>query len=240
LLLRGVALQAVHGYGSQDVSDNYARAHELCRTISDAPELIPVLRGLYVNHLMKGNLPAAHDIGRQLLRLAEQTDNSGWRLEARFAFGQTMALHEGDLPRARDLLAEGELLYDLEKHRHHAFLFGQDPGVYCLVLGGWVQYLLGYPDTALDKMRRAIQLSDSVGHPLSQAAARAFTTQLQQWMRRDAAFCEMAAETIEIARSQNLPFLVPRCWAWEETSLCGQPEVELSGDQIDHGLEVSC
>src|SRR3954454_7301137 len=22
--------------------------------------------------------------------------------------------------------------------------------------------------------------------------------------------------------------------------LCGQPEVELSGDQIDHGLEVSC
>ena len=34
--------------------------------------------------------------------------------------------------------------------------------------------------------------------------------------------------------------MVPRCWAWEETSSCGQPEVELSGDQIDHGLEVSC
>ncbi|MFL5288295.1 MAG: AAA family ATPase [Rhodopila sp.] len=211
LLLRGVALQAVHGYGSRDVSDNYARAHELCRTISDAPELIPVLRGLYVNHLMKGNLPAAHDIGAQLLRLADQTDNSGWRLEARFAFGQTLAIHEGDLPRARNILAEGEMLYDLEQHRHHAFLFGQDPGVYCLVVGGWVQYVLGYPDTALDKMRRAIRLSDAVGHPLSQTAARAFTTQLQQWMRRDAAFCEMAAETIEIARSQNLPFF--HAWA---------------------------
>src|SRR3954447_731327 len=33
--------------------------------------------------------------------------------------------------------------------------------------------------------------------------------------------------------------MVPRCLIWVETSLCGQPEVELPGDQIDHGLKVS-
>jgi predicted ATPase len=83
LVPRGVGLQALHGYGSQQVHANYARANEICQTVSDIPELIPVLRGLYVHHLMQGSLPAAHEIGRHLLRLADQTDDEGWRLDFR-------------------------------------------------------------------------------------------------------------------------------------------------------------
>lgn len=31
----------------------------------------------------------------------------------------------------------------------------------------------------------------------------------------------------------------PRYSAWMGTGLCGQPEVELSGDQVDHGYEIA-
>jgi len=213
LVPRGVGLQALYGYGSQQVHANYARANEICRTVSDIPELIPVLRGLYVHHLMQGRLAAAHKIGAHLLRLADQAGDEGWRLEARFAFGQTLAFHEADFTRARDLLAEGESLYDFEKHRRHALVYGQDPGVYCLVVGGWVHYLLGYPDTALSKMRRAIQLADTVGHPLSRAAARTFTIQLLQWLRTEVR--ELAAETASICEDHRLPFFR----AWTDASL---------------------
>jgi predicted ATPase len=95
LVPRGAALQALHGYGSQQVQANYARAEEMCRTVSEVPELIPMLRGLYVHHLMQGNLPAAHEIGAHLLRLADSASNSGWRVEASFAFGQTLVFQGG-------------------------------------------------------------------------------------------------------------------------------------------------
>ena len=238
LMPRGVGLQALHGYGSQQVHANYARANEICQTVSDIPELIPVLRGLYVHHLMKGSLSAAHEIGAHLLRLADQARDDGWRLEARFAFGQTLMFHEADFARAADLLAEGEALYDLEKHGRHAFVYGQDPGVYCLVLGGWARYFLGHPEAALNKMRRAIQIADAVGQPLSRAAARTFTTQLLQWLRMDAEVQEMAAITVSICEAHRLPFF--RAWAdvslaW---SLISDGRVELGRQKMASAIDA--
>jgi hypothetical protein len=168
---------------------------------------------------MQGSLSAAHEIGSHLLRLADRAGDDGWRVEARFAFGQTLVFHEADFVQARDLLMEGEALYDIGKHRRHALVYGQDPGVYCLVLGGWVNYFLGCPDTAMKKARRAILLADSVGHPLSRAAARTFTTQLLQWLRTDAGIRELTAETIGIAEAYGLPFFR----AWADVSLGCEP-----------------
>src|SRR5271166_3799377 len=34
-------------------------------------------------------------------------------------------------------------------------------------------------------------------------------------------------------------FLVPRCFGWVATRLCGQLQVEFPGDEVDDGLEVS-
>ena len=235
LVPRGVGLQALYGYGSQQVHANYARANEICRNVADIPDLVPVLRGLYVHHLMQGSLPAAHQIGAHLLRLADQAGDEGWRLEARFAFGQTLAFHEGDFARARDMFAEGESLYDFEKHGRHALVYGQDPGVYCLVLGGWMHYFLGYPDTAFSKMRRAIQLADTVGHPLSCAAARTFTIQLLQWLRTDTGVPELATETASICEAHRLPFFR----AWTDASLAcrliSDGEVELGRQKMAVG-----
>jgi tetratricopeptide (TPR) repeat protein len=211
LVQKGVGLQALHGYGSQHVHANYARASEICRTASAVPNLVPTLRGLYVYHLMKGNLPTAHAIASDLLSAAERAGDEGSRLEARFAFGQTLAFHKADFPRARDVLLEGEALYDIDKHGRHAWIYGQDPGVYCLVLGGWVSYFLGHPDTGLQKARRAIALADALEHPLSRAAARIFTAQLLQWLRVDSEASTLAQEVINIAEAYNLPFF--KAWA---------------------------
>ncbi len=37
----------------------------------------------------------------------------------------------------------------------------------------------------------------------------------------------------------NRVYMVPRCLGWVETSLRGQPQVELAGQQVDDGLEVT-
>ena len=42
-----------------------------------------------------------------------------------------------------------------------------------------------------------------------------------------------------VAQEAHKKTSAPRYLAWMGTGLCGQPEVELSGDQIDHGYEIA-
>jgi len=138
--------------------------------------------------------------------VADRVGDDGWRLEARFAFGQTLALHKADFEQARDVLGEGEGIYRISEHGDHAFAYGQDPGVYCLCLGGWVLWLLGFSDSALVKLRRAIDLADAVGHALSRAAARLFTAQVVLWRGEVEEVRRFAVEALAIAESAELPF----------------------------------
>src|SRR5262249_34953689 len=61
-------------------------------------------------------------------------------------------------------------LYDPNRHRTHAFLFGQDPGVICRAYGAVALWLLGYPDQAERQSDAAIAMSSGLS-PTSQAGA---------------------------------------------------------------------
>jgi tetratricopeptide (TPR) repeat protein len=100
-----------------------------------------------------------------------------------------------------------------------------------------MHYFLGYPDTALSKMSRAIQLADRVGHPLSRAAARTFTIFLLQWLRTDDRVPELAAETVSICEAHRLPFFR----AWTDASLAyrliSNGELELGRQKMAVALD---
>ncbi|MFQ5794979.1 MAG: hypothetical protein ACE5JP_08015 [Candidatus Bipolaricaulia bacterium] len=50
----GVPLTATKGYGAPETGKAYARARELCRQVGETPQLFPVLRGLWMFHLVRG------------------------------------------------------------------------------------------------------------------------------------------------------------------------------------------
>src|SRR5262249_45753489 len=64
-------------------------------------------------------------------------------LESHRALGMTL-LWRGMIVRAREHLEEGRRLYDPEQHRIHAFRYGNDPGVACLVHEAFALWVLGY------------------------------------------------------------------------------------------------
>jgi class 3 adenylate cyclase/tetratricopeptide (TPR) repeat protein len=204
--LLGVARMAVQGYAAPDVQRAYGRAHELCRQLGDTPQLFPVLRGLYVYHLLRGELPEAHALGHQLVEIAEGTGDDGQALEANFALGQTFLFHKGDLATASRYLAAGAALYDLERHRTHAFLFGQDPGVFCLGLLAWTRLIEGRLSEAQSMLEAALALAERVRHPLSAAAALMFAALAQVWLRHMIRAEQYADRLIAMSTEQALPF----------------------------------
>jgi predicted ATPase/class 3 adenylate cyclase len=127
----GPALIAVKGYGSPEVARSYHRARELCRQIGETPQLYSTLLGVWVSHLIQADLQTARELGEQLLRLAQPTQDSSLLVGAHWAFGETL-LFLGDLEPARVQLEQGSALYNFQAHNTQAFQYGQDHGMTCL------------------------------------------------------------------------------------------------------------
>ena len=54
----------------------------------------------------------------------------------------------GDVTAALENLERGARLYQAQKQRSHASVFGTDPGVVCLSYGALALWHLGYPEQA--------------------------------------------------------------------------------------------
>ena len=76
----GLALHLTKGHAAPELERAYDRARELCEQVGNTPQLFPVLRGLTVYAQSRGNLQQAHDLGEQLLQLAESHPTSEHRI----------------------------------------------------------------------------------------------------------------------------------------------------------------
>src|SRR5262249_9242085 len=67
----GSPLQATKGFAAPEVERVYARARELCQQRGESPQLFSVLLGLCAFYVVRGELQTAHELGKQLLSLAQ-------------------------------------------------------------------------------------------------------------------------------------------------------------------------
>jgi predicted ATPase len=141
----------------------------LGRKLGDGAQLFPVLFGMRSFHLVRAELRQARELGEQLLALSETIeDDAGFSLEANLAQGNTLLLL-GELIPALESLERAFALYDPRKHRVHAFLYGLDPGAFCLARIAWSSALLGHQDRASKKISEALALAHQQSHAYSMA-----------------------------------------------------------------------
>ena len=173
-LALGAPLMAIKGYADPEVERVYTRTHELCRQVGETPQLFPVLWGLWVFYNSRAEFHKAYEIAQQCLTIAQRVHDTGLLLEANVALGGTL-IWRGELIASRAHFEHGIALYDPLQHCTHAFVYGQDPGVWCrcfLVNNLW---LLGYPDQALKRGQEALSLAQDLNHLHTLAFALTFS-----------------------------------------------------------------
>ncbi|MGH8005786.1 MAG: ATP-binding protein [Candidatus Binatia bacterium] len=231
LVALGAPLQALEGYGAPKVEAVYTRARALAQQSEETAQLFPVLRGLYVFYLLRGKLQEPHELGERLFSIAQSVDDPALLLEAHFALGQTL-MFRGELIAAQEHLDHGITLYDPARHRSHAFLYGQDPGVFCRFLAAWNLCLLGYPDQGLKRSHDGLVVAQEAAHPLSLAAAWCFFAMTHQFRREGPAAQEHAEAAIALCSQHGFPFFLAlatmvRGWALAEQGQAQEGIVEL-------------
>jgi len=138
--------------------------------------------------------------------------------------------------RAREHLEQDIALYDPVRHHSHAFLYGQDPGVFCRVLAAWGLYLLGYPDQALRMNQEALAVAQEVVHPLSLAAAQAFFAVTHQVRREGHVAQEHAEAAVQLCSQQGFPVFLVFGTIMIGWALAEQGQTEEGIAQVRQGL----
>jgi class 3 adenylate cyclase/predicted ATPase len=211
----GAVLQATRGFAAPEVESAYARARALCVEIGETPQLFPALRGLLAFHFVRAEYQTARELGEQLLRLAQRQDDL--LPEAHRALGQILPWL-GELDTAQEHLDAGITLYDPQRHRSLAFLYGTDMGVVCLSYAAITLWYRGFPDQALERSREAVALARELAHPFSLAYALTFMAWIHLSRREASAAQEWAEALIALATEHGFPFwlalgMLQRGWA---------------------------
>jgi predicted ATPase len=216
----GGPMIATKGHSAPEVERVYARARDLCGRVGETPQLCPVLNGLRLFYVARGDLRTGRELGERCLAIAQKARDPALVLEAHQSLGVPL-FFMGEFAMAWEHLEQSILLYDPEQHRSHAFRYGRDPGVAGPGYLGWALWFLGYPEQALRRAREALALAREIAHAPSIAIALNCLTFLHQHCRDAVATQQSADEMIALATEQGLPL-----WLALETMLHGWALVE--------------
>jgi class 3 adenylate cyclase/predicted ATPase len=221
----GGPLLMTKGHAAPDVGQAYARARELCEKIGPAPELIPVLFGLWRYYVGRGDCDVTRDLGRQILDIGEEAGDQATIVLGRYGLGYALFCH-GQLEAARDVLEAGYEAYDQRMRENLSFRLGQDPGVACLAYLALALWVLGYPEQARLRTQEALALAEELSHPFSQAYARSLACQVLQLRGEVAEVRAMSDHAVEIAREQGFGVWIasPTIFRGWSRSQLGEPD----------------
>jgi predicted ATPase/class 3 adenylate cyclase len=228
----GGALMSIKGQGAPEAGKAYARALELSRQLAETPRLFTVLGALSVFHLAQGEVPRAHELVEQLLRLAENLQTPALLQAAHFGTGVVL-FSLGELTQSRAHLELAITLYDPQKQHFPAF---QDPGVGSLSMVAIALWTLGYPDQALMRIRESLALAKELSHPFSLADALNFAAELFQLRQEEEATREQAEVAIALSREQGLTLLEADAITFRGWALAKQGRNKEGIAQVRRGL----
>jgi predicted ATPase len=192
----GTPLMLTNHWTAPEVERTYSRAHELCQQLGETPDLFPALWGLWLFHMSRAEIPTALSLGEQLLSLAQRAQDPALLLQAHHALGPTY-VNTGDWTAAQMHLEQSIALYDPQRHRSHALLYGgHDPCVCCLTFAAQSLWMLGYPDQAVLRSRQALALARELSHPASLVHGLFFIGMFRQF-RRDVHETQELAEALQ-------------------------------------------
>ncbi len=173
-VVRGAAYRAHKSFGSDEVVRDFSAAHELCERVGDGLKTMDVFRGLYACHYVRGDWEEAGRLGREVMQLAERSEDPRYLCLARYMLG-AMMFWQGDFPGARGALEESAALYDSEAHNTMTLASQIDLRAAVLNHLAWTLWILGYPQQAIQTTEQVLDAARRLGQPLNLALALFWT-----------------------------------------------------------------
>jgi predicted ATPase/class 3 adenylate cyclase len=220
------ALMAIQGYTPQ-VEEAHRRALELFQG-DGLPQLFPVLRSLATFYNFSAEFDKGAQVGREILRLAEQEHDSSMLVDGHLVLGANLAFLN-DLHGGLEHLDQAIASFKSGPYRPPPFRLGNNPGVACFTTSAFILWLLGSPDRAVQRANEAVALAAELDHPFTQAYALYHSGFLHLWRREHDIVADRAVGVLEIAERHDFQI-------WHAVGSCLQGAGNTGLGQYEEGL----
>ncbi len=229
------ALLALRGY-TEEVETLYRDAHAVAGATA-LPRRLSVLRSLASFYLYRAEVDKSAAVGREILELGEQQDDTGIRVEGLIILGPALAFR-GDVPLGLEHLDRATAMFDAGLHGPTRLRLGPSPGVVAPAVGGLLSWVNGDVDSAARRAATALEVAARLQHPYSLAYATFHVALLDLWNRRWAVAGERAAALLEIAEEHDYGVwkAVALVLQGVTTAALGRPESGL--EQTERGIAL--
>jgi predicted ATPase len=230
----GPALSDIHGYASEQVRENYERARALCDAVGTPTDLYGVLYALWHSRTFRAEL-VAEQTAQQLAQLADTIGGAQLRLQAVALLGAT-ALFQGKFVEARDSLGHVLEAWCNAKEGLDGSVFGVEPLIaanshYAIALG-----LLGYPESANDRLRKSLALGEQTGRPLARAATLFHAAYLHHLCGNHEEAYGCAQQVLSLCTEHGFAFWKAQAIAVAGWALAQRGDGRRAADMIQQGL----
>jgi DNA-binding SARP family transcriptional activator len=187
----GSSLITTLGYGSPEVGRVYSRARLLCEITGESDaSYLKVLSGSYLFHAVRAELVTAEEIATRYVSLARRGQDSQLLAAGQFLLGGVLVncnpLQAFEHLRAALTYCDSTLDY------RPFFDFGPELRVFARAHLSLAQWLLGFPEQAIEENRRNIAIAKELSHPFSLALALAYSAVQHQYRREPEAAEDLA------------------------------------------------
>jgi len=206
-LALGPVLLSSRGFGDAEASAGYQRAAELARRLGDDRDRFAATWGLWIS--IRASSASDHMRLRlqylgEMVEAAERTGDPELLLQAHHSSWSTR-IWNGEFARATEHVRSGLALYDPERHRHHALMYGgHDPGVCGNGQGAVALWALGCPDQAVRSARKGIVLGQDLDHLPSLLHSLWFAASVYFLRRQPADVFECSARLLALGSEHGL------------------------------------
>ena len=224
-------LQAARGYSVPELRQSNARAFELCQRMGESPQIIPALWLLWASDaVLTSEHQKSIELAERLLTVAQRSQVPLQITIARWAMGVSL-LYIGDFTANLPHLEHVIDFYDFQQHRSLVYLYGMDPGVYCLAWTTWVLWLLGYPDQALKRSQESVALARELNHPMTLVFALNVGGAYFHLFRRENRIAQDYADsTLKLAVEAGLPY-------WQAIAMLELGWLKKEKGQVEEGID---
>ena len=204
----GGAMIATRGFDSPETARVFTRAHELCPRCGDIQQRFAVAWGLACVHSVSGDAPEGFAMGEEMLRLAEESNDTGLRVAAHYALGDLFFWR----PRYRESMHHFDQAIALySQPDHHAIghaSIGYDPGVASAGLRAIASWYLGFPDQAVQRVAGAAQLARPLNSPICTVMIDFFSAIIHNLRREPDQALIFAERAVAFSREEGFEYFL--------------------------------
>ena len=213
-LALGQALIAARGYTATETAQAFKRAEELVDSIGDTRQRYSVLYGIFVGHLIAGQVSLASAPMDRMIELASADGDEAYLCMV-YRLRGSLSFFRGDLAAAHKELTQAIALYSPRVRERLALHFGPDSGAAAEIFLAMTQWLEGLPDSALRSADSAVRQARELNNSLTIGQVLTLAAQLHYMAGNDNRMFELSKEGNETCERIGIRYFGAICRLYE-------------------------